>query len=262
MFNRLTLIALLATAAPALADTAYVNANGYTIDDKGAVARFATLIVDDRGRVKATLPAGAPVPVKKTIDVGGRTLMPGLIDAHGHVMMLGELALRVDLNGTQSLGAAQAAIKAYKSSGPWILGGGWNQERWTSDGKAFGRFPTAAELDAVTGSKPAYLERVDGHAAWVNTRALQLAGITAGDQGPGRWPHRARRQRRADRRARRCGDGPGARQDPAGDARAGRQGAGDGARHHGVGRPDQRRTTPASIPTPGRAIAALPGRAS
>jgi predicted amidohydrolase YtcJ len=183
--NRILPFALfLATAAPALADTAYVNANGYTIDDQGAVARFATLIVDDSGRVKATLPAGAPVAVKKKVDVGGKTMMPGLIDAHGHIMMLGELALRVDLNTTQSLGAAQAAIKGYKSQGPWILGGGWNQERWTSDGKAFGRFPTAAELDAVTGSKPAYLERVDGHAAWVNTRALQLAGITAATPDP------------------------------------------------------------------------------
>jgi predicted amidohydrolase YtcJ len=105
--------------------------------------------------------------------------MPGLIDAHGHVMSLGELALRVDLNGAQNLAAAQAAIKAYKSSGPWILGGGWNQERWS-----LGRFPTAAELDAVTGGKPAYLERVDGHAAWVNTRALQLAGITAATKDP------------------------------------------------------------------------------
>lgn len=170
---------LLATAAPALADTAYVNANGYTIDDAGAVARFATLIVDDQGRVKATLPAGAAVPVKKTVDVGGKTLLPGLIDAHGHVMSLGELALRVDLNNTASLAAAQAAIKAYKSSGPWILGGGWNQERWS-----LGRFPAAAELDSVTGSKPAYLERVDGHAAWVNTRALQLAGITAATKDP------------------------------------------------------------------------------
>lgn len=175
----LPLALLLASATPAFADTAYVNANGYTIDDKGDVARFATLIVDDSGRVKATLPTGAPVAVKKQVDVGGKTLMPGLIDAHGHVMSLGELALRVDLNNTASLAAAQAAIKAYRSSGPWILGGGWNQERWS-----LGRFPTAAELDSVTGSKPAFLERVDGHAAWVNTRALQLAGITAATKDP------------------------------------------------------------------------------
>lgn len=170
---------LVLLAAPAFADTAYVNANGYTIAADGSVARFQTLIVDDRGRVKATQAADAPVSARKKIDVGGRTLLPGLIDAHGHVMSLGELALRIDLNATQSLGAAQAAIKAYKAQGPWLLGGGWNQERWN-----LGRFPTAAELDSVTGSKPAFLERVDGHAAWVNSRALALAGITAATKDP------------------------------------------------------------------------------
>ena len=72
---------LLATAAPALADTAYVNANGYTLGDGGTLLRFATLVVDDAGKVKATLPAGAPLPRGKKIDVQGRTLLPGLIAA-------------------------------------------------------------------------------------------------------------------------------------------------------------------------------------
>jgi predicted amidohydrolase YtcJ len=171
--------ALLLIAAPAVADTAYVNANGYTFGAGGAIERFAALIVDDNGRVKATQAIGAPVTAAKKVDVGGRTLLPGLIDAHGHVMALGELALRVNLNSTQTLAAAQAAVNSYRASGPWLLGGGWNQERWN-----LGRFPTAAELDAVTGSKPAYLERVDGHAAWVNTRALALAGITAATPDP------------------------------------------------------------------------------
>lgn len=163
----------------ALADVAYVNANGYTIDGAGALARFAVLVVGDDGRVKATLAAGAPVPRGKTVDVGGRTLMPGLIDAHGHVMGLGELALRIDLNGTATLAEAQAQIRGYKTNSAWITGGGWNQERW-----GLGRFPTAAELDAVTGAKPAFLERVDGHAGWANSRALALAGINAATKDP------------------------------------------------------------------------------
>ncbi|KAB7649024.1 amidohydrolase family protein [Polymorphobacter fuscus] len=163
----------------ALADTAYVNANGYTIDAAGGLARFGTLVVADDGRVKATLAAGAPVPRGKRIDVKGRTLMPGLIDAHGHVMGLGELALKVDLNGTTSLAEAQARLRAYKTGSAWITGGGWNQERWQ-----LGRFPTAAELDAVTGARPAFLERVDGHAGWANSRALALAGVTAATPDP------------------------------------------------------------------------------
>lgn len=171
--------AILLTEGPVLADTSYVNANGYTIAADGTIQRFATLVVDDRGRVKATLLAGAPLPRGRKIDVGGKTLMPGLIDAHGHIMGLGTQALAVDLNGTTSLAAAQAAIRANPGTGSWIKGGGWNQERWN-----LGRFPTAAELDAATGNRPAFLERVDGHAGWANTRALQLAGVTAATPDP------------------------------------------------------------------------------
>jgi predicted amidohydrolase YtcJ len=170
---------LLAAAAPTLADTSFTNANGYTIDANGAIIRFATLVVGDDGRVKQTLPTGAAEPRGKKIDVHGRTLLPGLIDAHGHVMSLGTLALSADLNGTTSLKDAQDRLHQYKTDAAWIQGGGWNQERW-----GIGRFPTAAELDAVTGNKPAFLERVDGHAGWANTRALALAGITAATKNP------------------------------------------------------------------------------
>ena len=177
-------LAALMLATPGLAATSYVNANGYTLGTDGALQRFATLVVDDGGRVTATLPAGAALPSGRRVDVGGKTLMPGLIDAHGHVMGLGELALKVDLNGTTSLIEAQARLRGYKTGSAWITGGGWNQERWQQNGKALGRFPTAAELDAVTGVKPAFLERVDGHAGWANTAALALAGVTAATPDP------------------------------------------------------------------------------
>ena len=174
-----TLAVALLLATPALADTAYFNANGYTLGDDGKLVRFATLVVDNGGRVKAILPAGAPLPKGKRVDVKGRTLLPGLIDAHGHVMSLGERALAVDLSDTTSLAAAQAAVRANPGKGAWIRGGGWNQERW-----GLGRFPTAAELDAVTGNRPAILRRVDGHAVWINSAALKLAGITAATPDP------------------------------------------------------------------------------
>ena len=176
---RTIFLAALLLTTPGLAATSYTNANGYTLGADGALQRFATLVVDDTGRVSATLPAGAALPKGRRVDVGGKTLLPGLIDAHGHVMGLGDLALKVDLNGTASLAEAQTQLRSYKNSGPWITGGGWNQERWK-----LGRFPTAAELDVVTGDKPAFLERVDGHAGWANTRALQLAGVTAATLDP------------------------------------------------------------------------------
>ncbi len=175
---RLTVLAV-AIAAPAAADTIYTGANGYTLSADGAMTRFATLVVGDDGRVKAVMSAGAALPRGRRVALKGRTLLPGLIDAHGHVMSLGERALAVDLSATTSLAAAQAAVKAAPAGTGWIRGGGWNQERWN-----LGRFPTAAELDAVTGSRPAILRRIDGHAIWVNSAALRLAGVTAATPDP------------------------------------------------------------------------------
>lgn len=174
----------LGTALPALADTLYTNANGYTLDGKGNLQRFATLVVGNDGRVKSTLKAGAKLPAGPRIDMKGTTLWPGLIDAHGHVMRLGELKLVIDLRDSASIPEAQGRIKAGIPSAGWIMGRGWNQERWYQDGKLIGRFPTAAELDAVTGDRPAAMSRVDGHALWVNSAAMKAAGITRDSKAP------------------------------------------------------------------------------
>ncbi len=173
---------LLATAlvAPAAADTAFTNANGYTIGGDGSLQHFGTLIVGSDGRVKAVLQSGAPLPRSKRIDLHGATLMPGLIDAHGHVHDLGRQALSVDLTGTGSLDAALAAVRQQQRKGsPWVLGGGWNQEIWK-----LGRFPTAVELDGAVGDRPAWMIRVDGHAGWANSKAIALAGVTAATPDP------------------------------------------------------------------------------
>jgi hypothetical protein len=184
MIRTLTLSVSLLLAAPALADTFYTNANGYTLDGQGRMQRFATLQVGDDGKVVATLAAGAPLPRGKKVNLKGATLLPGLIDAHGHVMGLGELKLAIDLNGTTSIAEAQARIKKGLPKTGWIKGSGWNQERWSEGGKPINRFPTAAELDAATGNRPAFLERVDGHAAWVNGAAIKAAGITRDTPDP------------------------------------------------------------------------------
>ncbi|WP_310496843.1 amidohydrolase family protein [Sandarakinorhabdus sp.] len=171
-------------ASPAIADTLYINANGYTLGGDGALQRFAALQVGDDGHVVATFPAGAALPKGKKINLKGATLLPGLIDAHGHVMGLGELKLAIDLNGTTSIAEAQARIRKGTPKSGWIKGSGWNQERWSEGGQPIGRFPTAAELDAATGGRPAFLERVDGHAGWVNSAAIKAAGITRDTPDP------------------------------------------------------------------------------
>jgi predicted amidohydrolase YtcJ len=177
--TRHTLIALALTAATAHATTVIDNANGYTLDAKGDVVQFASLAFDDAGRILAVGSAaevGAKAPQAKHVDMAGRTVLPGLIDAHGHVFGLGEMLTQLDLSATTSLAQALAAIGAYARANAdhaWVRGRGWNQENWK-----LGRFPTAQELDGVVADRPVWLERVDGHAGWANGRALALAGVT------------------------------------------------------------------------------------
>jgi len=178
-FLRAASAALLAgIAMPALADTLVDNVDGITIDEDGKVKRFTGLVFDDDGIITAVLERGEERPQTDFgIDGKGRVMMPGLIDAHVHVMDIGFGELTLDLSGTTSLEEALAKIKAFADENegrPWILGRGWNQEKW-----GLGRFPTAAELDAIVPDRPVWLERADNHANWANSRAMEIAGVTA-----------------------------------------------------------------------------------
>ncbi|MDQ3074705.1 MAG: amidohydrolase family protein [Pseudomonadota bacterium] len=175
---------LASVSTTALADTLVDNANGIQVDARGKLQRFNALVIGNDGRVVKLLAKGdvRPANIDSRIDAGGRTLLPGLIDAHGHVMSLGFGALQLDLTGTTSLGDLQQRLKAYAAANPqakWILGRGWNQELWADK-----RFPTAADLDVVVGDRPVWLGRVDGHAAVANSAALTAAGITARTAAP------------------------------------------------------------------------------
>jgi predicted amidohydrolase YtcJ len=166
----------------AVADTVIDHANGYTLNAGGDIVQFASLAFDDNGRIIAVGTAAdvaAKAPRAKHVDIGGRTVLPGLIDAHGHVFGLGEMLIQLDLADTTSLQQAQKAIADYartQANGPkgaWLRGRGWNQEKWQ-----LGRFPTAKELDGIVADRPVWLERIDSHAGWANSRAMALAGIT------------------------------------------------------------------------------------
>lgn len=176
--------AALALSAPALADTLVDNVDGLTIDATGGVERFTGLLIGDDGRIVQVLHRGdkRPGKVDYFFDGQGQVMVPGMIDSHGHVMSLGFSALTLDLTDTKSLAEALAKVAAYAKANPdrpWILGRGWNQELWPEK-----RFPTAAELDAVIGDRPVWLERVDGHAGWANSKALAAAGVTALTKAP------------------------------------------------------------------------------
>ncbi|MDQ2894022.1 MAG: amidohydrolase [Pseudomonadota bacterium] len=174
----------LALASPALADGLVDNVTGMTLDKDGRVVRFTGVLMTLDGKVTRLLAAKDKRPEKLDwrADMKGRVLLPGMIDAHGHVMELGFRALELDLSGARSLAEAQTRIAAYAAANPerkWILGGGWNQETW-----GLGRFPTAAELDAAVADRPVWLSRADGHASWGNSAALKAAGVTAKSVSP------------------------------------------------------------------------------
>ncbi|GAB2849022.1 amidohydrolase [Pseudoduganella ginsengisoli] len=185
---RLTPLVLAMAAAailPAHAATIIDHANGYTLNSTGKLVRFTALAYDDAGRILAVGNAktvAAKAPGARRIDMQGKTVLPGLIDAHGHVFGLGDISTAALLYGTPSLDAALKAVADFSKANPqraWVLGNGWNQEIWK-----LGRFPTAHELDSAAPERPAVMTRVDGHAVWANTKALQLAGITKDTKDP------------------------------------------------------------------------------
>ena len=177
--TRRLILATLATLAAmaAIADTALHDIDGYTSSDNGIVA-FSALVFNDDGRVVATGDESLleQYPDAKRIDGEGRTVLPGLIDAHAHVAGLGFLKTSLDLAGVPSVEDAVARIAAYaedKPHGRWITGRGWNQVLWPVQ-----EFPRASHIDAVVSDRPVWLRRIDGHAGWANSVTMRLAGIT------------------------------------------------------------------------------------
>ncbi|MFV0643522.1 MAG: amidohydrolase [Sphingomonadaceae bacterium] len=171
-------------AAPALADTLVDNIQGVTINKDGKLVSFTGMLIDDDGRVSAIYQRTSQHPKKPQyrVDGKGQFIIPGMVDAHVHVMGIAMGLITLDLSDTQSLADAMTRTAAWSQknpSGRWIVGRGWNQEKWN-----LGRFPAAAELDAATGNVPAWLERVDGHAGWANSAAMKAAGITAATKDP------------------------------------------------------------------------------
>jgi predicted amidohydrolase YtcJ len=199
--KRIAALAVLLAASSLHADTLIDNVDGITLTADGKLQRFNGLVIGNDGKIVRLVTGKEPewveakgrrkknerwiAPANRPdfrIDGKGRVLMPGLIDAHGHVMGLGFQALSLDLSGTRSLEEAKAKIAAYAQANPnrrWILGRGWNQESW-----GLGRFPTATDIDAIVADRPVWLERVDGHAGWGNSAAMSAAGISSKSVAP------------------------------------------------------------------------------
>lgn len=191
--RRVAAIALLSSLPTmAGADALIDNVTGMTLDRQQRVVRFQAMVIDKDGKIVRLVPVGEQPPkrTKKNpgprydwrADMKGRVVLPGMIDAHGHVIGQGIAALTLDLSTTRSLDEAKAKIAEYARANPerpWIIGRGWNQEVWK-----LGRFPTAADLDTVVADRPVWMERADGHAGWANSAALKAANITAATTAP------------------------------------------------------------------------------
>jgi predicted amidohydrolase YtcJ len=148
----------------------------YTVDAAGrraeAVAIRAGRIVGVGNDADVRPLAGRST---ESIDLRGRMLLPGFQDAHNHTPSGGLDRLRIDLSEAHGVGDYERLIKRYADAHPeaeWLLGGGWAMDVFP------GGAPTAERLDAVAPGRPAFLSNRDNHGAWVNSRAMELAGVT------------------------------------------------------------------------------------
>lgn len=167
---------LLLMSHPATAESILHSVTGYTSTDDGLI-KFTALVIDDDGRIIAIGDNDliAAYPDAASIDGAGQYVLPGLHDAHGHVSDQGFLNVNLNVTGLKSLEETVNKIAAYDKVHPaqgWIKGWGWNQVLWPVI-----EFPTATDIDAVVADRPVWLRRIDGHAGWANSRALELAGI-------------------------------------------------------------------------------------
>ena len=112
-------------------------------------------------------------PGAKSLDLAGATVIPGLIDAHVHLLSLGQALSRVDLVGSTDKADILERVKAFEKElpeGEWLLGRGWDQNDWPVK-----QLPSAADLDAAFPDRPIWLTRIDGHAGWANSAAMRFA---------------------------------------------------------------------------------------
>jgi predicted amidohydrolase YtcJ len=178
-----------ATPAPK-ADTIFIHGNVYTgvvaaASSFGFTSREEAIAVRD-DRIQA-VGRNADIeklkgPQTEVVDLGGHFVMPGFNDAHVHLADAGFQKLTVDLAGIKSLDEMREKVRAKveaSSPGEWIVGGGWDETLWPVK-----TLPSRNDLDEVSNGHPVFLDRVDGHLAVANTRALQLASITIASRDP------------------------------------------------------------------------------
>lgn len=170
-------------AAPAPADLILTNGRVYTVDIDRPVVR--AMAVRD-GKVAFVGSDSGVMALRgsstRMIDLAGRTVIPGMVDAHAHFAGLGSALANVDLTGTKSYDEVIARVVAKARTlpaGEWVLGRGWDQNEWGNTA-----FPTHEALSRAIPDHPVLLTRIDGHANLANAAAMKLAGVDANTKDP------------------------------------------------------------------------------
>jgi predicted amidohydrolase YtcJ len=155
-------------------DLLFANGNIYTVDERQPSAE-AIAVKGDRIVFVGSNSEAKKFNAPRVVDLGGKTVVPGLTDSHCHIFGIGERELRLNLEGTNSLDDFLAKVKARVAQterGKWVTGRGWIETFWKPS-----RFPTRQDLDRIAPDNPVFLKRADGHAAVMNSAALKIARI-------------------------------------------------------------------------------------
>jgi hypothetical protein len=152
------------------------NARIYTFDAGNTTLDSGSMAFSEDGEILGigdNEPMLRAFSTARRIDMGGKTVIPGLIDSHGHLFGLALSFTRANLAGTQSKADVMNRLREFEASlqeGEWLLGRGWDQNDWPEQ-----TFPDRADLDAEFPDRPVWLRRIDGHAAWANSLAMAQA---------------------------------------------------------------------------------------
>jgi predicted amidohydrolase YtcJ len=179
----LAALAPVVLSAQAPADLVLTNGRIYTVDNArpviSALAVRGGRILFVGSDAEAKVLAG---PSTRVIDLHGTTVVPGIVDAHAHLVGLGNMLSQVNVAGSTSYQEVIDRVRAWAKDvqpGEWILGRGWDQNRWVDK-----EFPTHEALSRAFPNNPVMLVRIDGHALLANAKAMEVAHITPATAEP------------------------------------------------------------------------------
>ena len=163
------------------ADTVFIKGHILTMNESEPIAEAFAVKDDLILKVGNSEDILRDFPGAYVVDLYGQTVMPGIVESHGHLLTLGQSFLELNLEGTKT---PEEAIKKVEekirnsSPGEWIIGWGWDEGSWAVN------YPNSEALDRISGENPVYLRGLHGFASWVNSRALELAGIDSSTKNP------------------------------------------------------------------------------